>query len=52
MRSAWIAQELLTTFEQEIGEMVLIPGTGGLFEVRVNSELVWSRKDRVAASLS
>lgn len=46
MRSAWIAQELLTTFEQEIDEMVLIPGTGGIFEVCVNREVVWSRKDR------
>lgn len=46
LRSAWIAQELLTTFEEEIGEMVLIPGTGGVFEVRVNGSLLWSRKDR------
>ncbi len=45
MRATWVAQELLTTFDQEIGELALVPGAGGLFEVRVNEELVWSRKD-------
>ena len=44
MRAAWVAQELLTTFDQEIGELALVPRTGGLFEVRVNGDLVWSRK--------
>ncbi len=46
MRAAWVAQELLTTFDQEIGELALVPRTGGLFEVRVNGDLVWSRKHR------
>jgi selenoprotein W-related protein len=40
-----LAQELLTTFEQELGEVVLRPGTGGIFEIRVDGELIWSRKD-------
>jgi len=44
MRATWVAQELLTTFDQEIGELALVPGAGGLFEVRVNEELVWSRE--------
>jgi selenoprotein W-related protein len=39
-----MAQELLTTFDQEISELTLKPGTGGIFEVRANDELVWSRK--------
>jgi len=43
LRAAWTAQELLTTFEDEIGEVALVPGTGGVFEVRVGDELVWSR---------
>jgi selenoprotein W-related protein len=38
-----MAQELLTTFETELGEVALIPGTGGIFEVRVNDTLIWSR---------
>jgi len=40
-----MAQELLTTFDQEIAELSLRPGTGGVFEVRVNGKLVWSRKE-------
>lgn len=39
-----MAQELLATFEEELGEVALIPGTGGIFEVRVGDNLVWSRK--------
>ena len=44
LRAAWLAQELLTTFESELGEVALIPGSGGIFEVRVDGELLWSRK--------
>jgi selenoprotein W-related protein len=43
LRAAWMAQELLTTFSTEIGEVALVPGTGGVFEVRVEGEGVWSR---------
>jgi len=43
LRAAWTAQELLTTFEGEITALTLLPGTGGVFEVRVNDALVWSR---------
>lgn len=38
-----MAQELLTTFGTDIGELVLIPGTGGIFEARIDGDLVWSR---------
>ena len=44
LRAAWMAQELLTTFEQEIGEVALVPGAGGIFEVRIDGEVVHSRK--------
>lgn len=44
LRAAWMAQELLTTFEAELGEVALVPGTGGIFEVSVDGETVWSRK--------
>ena len=44
LRAAWLAQELLTTFEEELGEVALQPGTGGVFEIRFNDELIWSRK--------
>lgn len=44
LRAAWMAQELLTTFEEELGEVALIPGTGGIFEVRVGGSVAWSRQ--------
>jgi selenoprotein W-related protein len=40
-----MAQELLTTFETELGEVALAPGTGGIFEVRLDEELIYSRKE-------
>lgn len=46
LRAAWMAQELLSTFEAELGEVALVPGTGGVFEVRAGDELIWSRKDQ------
>jgi len=30
---------------EELGEVALQPGTGGIFEVRVNDVLIWSRKE-------
>lgn len=46
LRAAWVAQELLTTFQSELmgGGATLEPGTGGIFEVYADGELVWSRK--------
>jgi len=44
LRAAWMAQELLTTFEVELGGVTLIPGTGGVFEVRSGDKILWSRK--------
>ncbi len=43
LRAAWLAQELLSTFAAELGEVALLPGAGGTFEVRVNGETIWSR---------
>ena len=46
IRAAWVAQELLSTFESELDEVALIPGgTGGIFEIRLNDDTVWSRKE-------
>lgn len=44
LRAAWMAQELLTTFESEIGGVCLKPGSGGIFEVRLGGEILFSRK--------
>ena len=39
-------QELLLTFEAELSQAALVPGTGGVFEARVDGETIWSRTDR------
>jgi selenoprotein W-related protein len=46
LRAAWMAQELLSTFEGEIAEVALIPGSGGIFEVRAGGQVLWSRHER------
>lgn len=44
LRAAWMAQELLTTFDGEISELTLIPASGGLFTVTADDQQVWDRK--------
>jgi selenoprotein W-related protein len=46
LRAAWMAQELLQTFGDDLGEAALIPGTGGVFTIEVDGELIWDRKER------
>jgi len=39
-----MAQELLSTFAEELGSVTLVPDdTGGVFEVRLDGNLLWSR---------
>jgi len=45
LRAAWMAQELLTTFEHELAEVALKPDRkGGVFIVRLNDHVIWDRK--------
>jgi selenoprotein W-related protein len=46
LRAAWLAQELLTTFEGDLGEVALVPGKGGVFVVRVDDDIVWDRSEQ------
>ncbi|AII05678.1 selenoprotein W-related protein [Rhodococcus wratislaviensis] len=46
LRAAWMAQELLGTFGQDLGEVALVPGTGGIFRITVDDELIWDRKEQ------
>jgi selenoprotein W-related protein len=47
LRAGWMAQELLTTFAEEIGSVVLTPdASGGRFEIHVRGEVIWSRKEQ------
>lgn len=45
LRAAWMAQELLTTFEDDLRSVSLTPSTGGIFEVRLNGNTLFSRKE-------
>ncbi|HEY8576664.1 MAG TPA: SelT/SelW/SelH family protein [Devosia sp.] len=44
LRSAWMAQEVLSTFSLEMGAVTLVPSTGGVFEITLDGEIVWERK--------
>jgi len=44
LRAAWLAQEMLQTFGTDIGELALIPGTGGVFEIAADGTVIWERK--------
>jgi selenoprotein W-related protein len=46
LRSAWAAQELLTTFQDELFEVCLRPQTerSGHFQIICNNQLIWCRK--------
>jgi len=43
LRAAWVAQELLTTFVDDLKEVSLVPGKGGVFDIRLDGETIWSR---------
>lgn len=45
LRAAWLAQELLTTFEEDLHSVALKPGTGGIFEIHLDGRRIFSRKD-------
>lgn len=45
LRAAWLAQELLSTFTDELGEVALVPGKGGVFEIRLDGALLFSRAE-------
>lgn len=45
LRSAWLAQELLTTFSDELGEVALRPAeVAGTFRILLDGEEIFDRK--------
>jgi selenoprotein W-related protein len=44
LRSAWLAQELLSTLGEALGGVTLVPSHGGVFEITVDDELIWERQ--------
>ncbi len=45
LRAAYLAQELLTTFEGELGEVALVPSSGGILEVVLDGETIASNRE-------
>lgn len=46
LRASWVAQELLTTFEAELSEVALVPGsTSGIFIVRLDGDTIFDRAE-------
>ena len=44
LRASWIAQELLSTFSEDIKGVSLIPGNeAGIFEIRCGRYIIWER---------
>lgn len=43
-RAAWVAQELLHMYGDFVSGLTLVPAHGGVFEVRVNDDLIASTK--------
>ncbi|HUH33404.1 MAG TPA: SelT/SelW/SelH family protein [Daejeonella sp.] len=46
LRSAYMAQELLNTFTDQIKGVLLVPSeTGGAFIISINDQIIFNRKD-------
>jgi len=45
LRASWMAQELLSTFGEELGEVAIVPGRGGIFEVTLGGEVIATNRE-------
>lgn len=45
LRASWMAQELLTTFADELGEVAIVPSGGGILEVTLDGEVIATNRD-------
>ncbi len=45
LRASWMAQELLSTFGQDLGEVAIVPGGGGIFEVTLGGEVIATNRE-------
>ena len=46
LRAAWYAQELLSTFENDLGGVTLVPGIDGIFRISCDGKVLWDRKEQ------
>lgn len=44
LRAAWLAQELLSTFTEDLARVSLEPGRGGVFRITCDGVQIWERK--------
>ena len=44
LRAAWLAQELLSTFSDDLSRVSLEPGSGGVFRISCDGVQIWQRK--------
>lgn len=44
LRAGWMAQEVLSTFGQQLSEVALLPGSGGIYQIWCGETLVWDRQ--------
>ncbi len=46
LRASWMLQELLFTFSEDLAEVALRPGSGGVFRVSLNGEVLYDREEQ------
>jgi selenoprotein W-related protein len=44
LRAAWLAQELLSSFADDLERVALLPVSGGVFVISCNGQQIWERK--------
>ena len=45
LRALWLTRELMQAHQERIGALRLVPSSGGVFVVRVDGEVAFSRKE-------
>jgi selenoprotein W-related protein len=46
LRASWMAQEILMTFGENITSLCLKPSSGGIFTIRLDDEILFSKKEK------
>lgn len=44
-RAAWVAQELLHTFEEYVAGVTLVPGSGGQFDIALDGDVIFANRE-------
>jgi selenoprotein W-related protein len=43
LRAGWMAQELLSSFGTDLGAVTLVPGSGAVFRIALDGQVIWDR---------